>query len=203
MVTIHGWSFNKSVWRSTEFDKFLHLELPGHGDSPFKETDLKKLALEIGETFSGGTVVGWSLGASVALLLAFYFPDKIDKLILFSPTPLFCKVSQNPVVCKNFLRRLRRDYDKTVRWFRRECGFNGDISMPEREKATTLLENFMKFDIYNILTAIKVPVSIYVGQNDKITTLNGAFEVFKYLPEATLKIYPEKEHYLFEEGLSL
>ncbi len=199
MVAIHGWSFSKAVWKNGAFDNFFHFELPGHGESSLKETDLKKLALEIGEIFSGGTVVGWSLGASVALLLAFYFPDKVDRLILFSPTPSFCKVSQNPIVCKNFLRKLKRDYEKTVKWFREECGFNGNIPFPEKDKAIPLLENFMKLDICNILPKIKVPVSIYVGEKDRITTSKGAFEVFKYLPKATLKIYPEKEHYILDD----
>ncbi|SNR90209.1 alpha/beta fold hydrolase [Desulfurobacterium atlanticum] len=197
MFTIHGWSFDKSVWRNTEFEKFHHFELPGHGESPFKETDLEKLAFEMGEVVSGGTVVGWSIGATVALLLAFYFPAKIERLVLFSPTPSFCKVSQNPIVCKNFLRKLRRDYERTVKWFRKECRFDGDVPLPEKEKAITLLESFMKLDISDILPKINVPVSIYVGQKDKITTLQGAFQVFRYLPKATLKVYPGKEHYIF------
>ncbi len=202
MLTIHGWSFDKSVWRDTPFSVAEHLELPGHGNSSYHELSIEKLAHTVGKDFSGGEIVGWSLGATVSLLVAFYYPEKVEKITLFSPTPSFCEIFQNRTVCRNFLRKLNRDFENTLKWFRKECGCFDDrlFPLPEKDKSIALLESYMKLNISTVLKDIKVPVDIYVGEKDRITGLKGALETFKLLSNVTLNVYPDREHYFLKEG---
>ncbi|WP_457567531.1 alpha/beta fold hydrolase [Desulfurobacterium sp.] len=199
IYTIHGWSFNKSVWNGTPFSDGFHFELPGHGDSNLHVTDLFDVARVFGEEIKnkGATVVGWSMGASVAALMAFLFPEKIERLILYSPTPLFCGISQPLVVCRRFLKRLKFDFQGTVGWFRKECGFYGEFPLPEKEKAVVLLENYMSLDLRRVLSELSVNANVYVGLKDEITKPEGAFAFFSLLPSCTLEVYPFKSHFLF------
>ncbi len=198
VYTIHGWSFNKDVWLKTPFVDAFHLELPGHGSSTLQISDISKVAKELGKVIeNGSTVVGWSIGASVAILMAVYFPEKVDKLILYSPTPLFCGLSQPEVVCKRFLKKLNRDFEATVSWFRKECGFSGTYPLPDKDKAIKLLESYMNLDLRNVLPEVSVETDIVVGLKDEVTKLSGAFGCFSLLPFSSIKIYPDKFHFLF------
>ncbi len=198
VYTVHGWSFDGNIWLNTPFSNGIHFELPGHGDSDFEITDIFELAKILGERMHKGSIlVGWSIGASIATLIAAFFPGKIERLILYSPTPLFCGLSQPQVVCVRFLKRLRRDFEGTVNWFRKECGFKGDYPLPEREKAVAVLESYMKADLRAILPDLSVKTEIVVGLKDEITKPEGAFSFFSLLPSSNLEIHPLKPHFFF------
>ncbi|WP_456397227.1 alpha/beta fold hydrolase [Desulfurobacterium sp.] len=198
VYTIHGWSFNKDVWVKTPFANASHLELPGHGNSLLQITDILEVAREFGKNMeNGSTIVGWSMGASIAVLIATSFPEKIEKLVLYSPTPLFCGLSQSEIICKRFLKKLNRNFEATVNWFRRECGFSGIYPLPCKDKAIGLLESYMELDLRNVLPNISVKTDIFVGLKDEVTKLSGAFSCFSLLPFSSIKIYPDKFHFLF------
>ncbi|OMH41179.1 alpha/beta fold hydrolase [Desulfurobacterium indicum] len=198
VYTIHGWSFNKDIWMKTPFANAFHLELPGHGNSPLQITNIYEVAKKFGKSIkSSSTVVGWSIGASVAILMAVYFPEKINKLILYSPTPLFCGMSQPEVICKRFLKKLSRDFETTVTWFRKECGFSDIYPLPDKDKAIKLLESYMNLDLRNIIPEVFVKTDIIVGLKDEVTKLSGAFCCFSLFPFSSIKIFPDKFHFLF------
>ncbi len=196
IFTLHGWSFDRRVWRGTPFEGGNHIELPGHGESPFKSTDLLELSKEIGKALPEKTVlVGWSLGATVSLLVGALYPEKVEKLILFAPTIRFSGISQPEPVVERFLKKLRRNFQKTVLEFRALCS-KRELPIPELnpETATELLESFARFDLSPYLKKVEVPVEIAVGEEDSITGVKGALSVFKGLKNAKLTVYPEKDH---------
>lgn len=196
VFTLHGWSFDGSIWSISPFRDGIHLTLPGHGDSPFESTDIFCLSREVGEFIpEGSTLVGWSLGASVAALTAVSYPEKVEKLILYAPTSAFSGVSQPEVVVKRFLRKLKRDFMETVYYFRSLCS-SRDWFIPtlHEEKAEKLLESFAWFNLAPYLRKITVPVVVLVGEEDAVTGLEGAFEFWKITRNCILKIIPKADH---------
>ncbi len=197
IYTLHGWSFDRRVWTGTPFEDGNHLELPGHGESPFKSTDLLDLAEEVVEKIKGrATLVGWSLGATVSLIAGALHPEKVEKLILLAPTLKFSGVSQPEVVVERFLKKLRRDFWKAVKEFRALCtGEEFPIPKLQPEVATQLLESFSRFDLSPYAEQVKLPVEILVGEEDSITGVVGALSVFKGLKNARLTVYPKEDHF--------
>ncbi len=193
--TLHGWSFSKEVWTGTPFEEARHLELPGHGESHFKETELHRLALEVGKEIEKGSfLVGWSLGASVFALTAYYYPEKVRGLILYSPTPKFEGLSQPRAVVKRFLRRLEKDFLEGVLFFRELCGGGGKLPSLMEEKARELLKSFVSSDLTPYFKELKLKTLILVGERDGITGVGGAFKAFKLIGNSSLLVSPEDNH---------
>ena len=196
IYTLHGWSYDRRVWKGTSFERAVHLELPGHGESPFKSTDLERLSLEIGETLKeGSTVVGWSLGATVSILIGLYYPEKIKEIILYAPTPSFTELSQPEAVVRKFLKKLRRNFHDGVMFFR-ELSSRKKLPLPplEPRNSIALLESFVNFNCLEAVREVKAPVKVVVGEEDGITGVKGAFEVFRNAARPELKIVPGADH---------
>jgi len=194
--TLHGWSFGKEVWKNTPFEGAVHLELPGHGESPFNSTTLLELSEEVASYLpENSTLVGWSLGATVAVLVGVLYPEKVKELILYAPTPLFTGLSQPEAVVKRFLRRLRRDFFEGVRFFRALCS-KEELPLPELnpEVAVELLNDFCHFDARDYFKRLGRPVKIAVGEEDGITKVAGALSAFSLTPRATLTVFPKENH---------
>jgi len=194
--TLHGWSFSKEVWKNTPFEGAVHLELPGHGESPFTSTNLLELSKEVASCLpENSTLVGWSLGATVAVLVGALYPEKVKELILYAPTPLFSGLSQPEAVVKRFLKRLRRDFSEGVRFFRVLCS-KEELPLPkvDPEVAAELLEDFCRFNAADYFKRLIRPVKIGVGEEDEITKLAGALSAFRLAPRATLTVFPKENH---------
>ncbi|WP_456454995.1 alpha/beta fold hydrolase [Thermovibrio sp.] len=195
IYTLHGWSFSKEVWVGTPFEDAFHLELPGHGESRFKETDLNLLALEIGkEIEKNSLLVGWSLGASVLALTAYYYPEKVKGLILYCPTPKFEGLSQPKAVVRRFLRRLERDFKGGILFFRELCGDKSKIPILKGEAVKELLKSFIGSNLTPFFKELKVKTKILVGERDEITGVVGAFKSFSLIDSSSLLVFPEENH---------
>lgn len=106
LVMIHGWAMHSGVWR--EFARQLArqrqvicLDLPGHGHSG----PVDRFALpEIGEALIQAipvrkfSLLGWSLGAAVAIEMASRFPDRVESLCLLAGNPKFVQCDDWPGV---------------------------------------------------------------------------------------------------------
>ena len=196
IYTVHGWGFDSSVWDLAGLKGAVHLELPGHGSSKLSQTDILKLSDELSRAIEpDSTVIGWSLGATLACLIAARL--KVRKLILVAPTVRFSGISQPEVVVRKFLRDLKRDFASTVERFRKLC-FKERVDeppLPEREKAIELLESFASFDLLPHLRRVKAETVIVVGEDDAITGLMGAFGVFRGVGKATLIVERGGDHF--------
>ncbi len=196
IFTLHGWSFDASVWRDTQFKDAVHFLLPGHKNAHFRSTDLIELSSEVASVLpKGSTLVGWSLGASVALIAAHLFPEKVERLILFSPTLKFSGTSQPEVVIKRFFKKLRKDFFKGVNYFRSLCS-KKQLPVPEleEEKAIKLLQSFCHLDL-SPFTNISVTTLIIAGGKDEITKLSGARALFDRINgQKRLQVLPRSDH---------
>src|SRR5688572_24581473 len=98
IVLVHGWGMRPMV-----FDPIaailarrysVHaLSLPGYEGTPLVSPyDLVSLATDVAARAPEKcSVVGWSLGAQVALAWARARPDEIERLVLVSATPCFVR----------------------------------------------------------------------------------------------------------------
>ena len=97
LVLIHGWAMHTGVWRDFarqlgRYCQVICVDLPGHGRSesvePFSlelicEALIKVLPIE---SFN---LLGWSLGATVAMDMAERYPERVHSLIILAGNPLF------------------------------------------------------------------------------------------------------------------
>ncbi|MFK5948997.1 MAG: pimeloyl-ACP methyl ester esterase BioH [Methylococcales bacterium] len=97
IVLIHGWAMHTGIWRKfaqqlAQYYQVTCLDLPGHGLSETVEPyDLDHISQALVEVMpaSPGCVLGWSLGASVAINLAEQYPQRVNSLILMAGNPHF------------------------------------------------------------------------------------------------------------------
>lgn len=96
VVLLHGWAMTPAVWQplrsALEHDcTVLSPALPGHHGAPAaRDTTLAAWTDAMADAIpERSTVVGWSLGAMLALDLAARHPHKVSSLILIAATPKF------------------------------------------------------------------------------------------------------------------
>ena len=101
LVLLHGWALNHKIFEN--FKEGLQREcvtpdLPGHGRASnelvWQSTDMAAHVLQdLPQSFD---LLGWSLGAQIALQLASAAPHRINRLILLSATPKFVRSEDWP-----------------------------------------------------------------------------------------------------------
>src|SRR5262249_30224423 len=107
LVLVHGWGLNLRVWDGVVEDlrdhfRMIAVDLPGHGRSawssgrttPAEQTWL--LHTSLASVSNHYSLLGWSLGAQMALDLAGAMPGKVDRLVLVAGTPQFIESADWP-----------------------------------------------------------------------------------------------------------
>ncbi|TNF92909.1 MAG: alpha/beta fold hydrolase [Gammaproteobacteria bacterium] len=99
LVMLHGWGSSASIWDQVANDlpgeiEILRPELPGHGASRLMPGDLSDVAQQIAMEVNNRTdrpawLLGWSLGAMVAMNIAFRSLSQVAGLLLVGATPCF------------------------------------------------------------------------------------------------------------------
>lgn len=94
LALIHGWGFDAGVWgeagrRLAASFTLRAVDLPGHGASPPVAGALDAWVEALATALPPAHVVGWSLGAQLALALAARHPQRVRSLTLVAATPRF------------------------------------------------------------------------------------------------------------------
>jgi pimeloyl-ACP methyl ester carboxylesterase len=179
--------------------KVLAPDLPGHGETP-GPFGIEPAAFEIAELIAAEpepvTLVGISVGASVALLAALDDPSRIAGLVLSGG------VAHAPGVAlqRNLMRLMptglitaimsgmyaggRPDYKPQAKEDLRKAG---------KQAFITGLGELAKLDLRPKLPDLKVPTLVLCGAEDK-ANLQPARELAATIPEARLEVIPEAGH---------
>ncbi len=185
-IFIHGWSFSKDIWRDFfELKNSVFFNLPFHGENTGYPTEhiienfSNEVAKEIESSEENINLIGWSLGASIAVeSLLKTKQDKIKKLILIGFSPKFRdkKLGHNPVLIKAFFVALGIDFKDTIYNFRKLATGKDfkDIPLPEREGSIKLLKEFIDLDLREKLKSISVETVLIHGTEDKIINHEGS-----------------------------
>jgi len=98
ILMLHGWALNHHVWQGVADHyakkyRCLALDLPGHGrshDVVLRSYDIDSVTDAIASVMDEPMIVlGWSMGAMLALNLAAAYPEKVEKLITVAGTAQF------------------------------------------------------------------------------------------------------------------
>lgn len=126
LVMLHGWAMHTGVWREFTQQLAQHwqvicLDLPGHGRSqaitPFSLQNVADALMQAipAQQF---TLLGWSLGATVAMAMAEHYPERVQKLIVLAGNPHFVQAEGwsgvKPEVLDAFIELLKTDVQQTL-----------------------------------------------------------------------------------------
>lgn len=183
-VFIHGWAFSSKV-----FDRFsgIKVDLPGHGRNTKPYTGFMDMVKDIALSLpSNHDIVGWSLGGSVALMVAFLFPSKVRRLFLIGTTPFFKKAWREANI-RAFRVMVKRRGVEAFREIALEDPFTDRV---ETGTAMRMLEDYINLDLTDLLPLIRVETYIIHGEEDRIVPLKEAFRLKNLLRRSKLIILP-------------
>jgi pimeloyl-[acyl-carrier protein] methyl ester esterase len=216
LVLLHGWALHGGLWGTTVASlarRFrVHcVDLPGHGYSaPVEPFTLDALTTAIAQRFDAEvepiTVLGWSLGATVAMTWALAVPDRIARLALVGATPRFVAADGWPhAMAEQTLRRFHEEllvaYRLTLQRFlalqvhgsehgraalhamRHQLFARGEPAAAALESALDVLATT---DLRARVAAIHTPSLVIAGESDALTPPEAGAWLANALPNARL-----------------
>ena len=103
IVLVHGWSMHSGMWGPFvdtlgESHRVTCLDLPGHGHAPMvDEFNLESVSeVLLGAAPEKASWIGWSLGATIVMHLARYFPDRVENVALLAGNAKFVSDDEWP-----------------------------------------------------------------------------------------------------------
>lgn len=224
IVLLHGWAMHTGVWRRfakqlAKQYKVICLDLPGHGLSETTEPyalDYLGASLIDAVQESKFCVLGWSLGASVALTMAKNYPHRIDSLIILAGNPRFIKerdwAGMRPELLESFAKNLKLNSQLTlVRFLALQVFGLPDAKSvlnelkkaihecePPNENVLQSALNILKnADLRNDLSQLCCPVNIIQGDEDTLIPVQASLDMQKLQPTCELNIITGAGHLPF------
>ncbi|MDP8984717.1 MAG: alpha/beta fold hydrolase [Pseudomonadota bacterium] len=193
------------------------IDLPGHGASPWppRFCDLASLASLVGEALPPRTMLlGWSLGAMVALELARTQAGRVSALVLVGATPRFVAAAHwpygvAPAVLETFARQSRENPGQMLEDFLElqvRGAAHADLTLaalkrsvlacaaPHPEALEAGLGVLRSTDLTATLGHIRQPVLVVSGQYDRVTSPQAARALASALPSAHAVVIRRAAH---------
>ena len=217
VVLLHGWASHPQVFRGLALelekpralDKHVRVQvlpLPGYAEAAVCEPyTLERLA----DTLAGSApkhccVVGWSLGAQVALTWAQRAPKQVQRLALIAATPCFTQHTgwphaTAPGVVRQFTAQIKRDCPSVLRRFVGLQSFGDKNAVRVAHKLRTALfthplpsqavleaglDILSAADLRGLLPSIQQPVLVIHGGYDAVTPCAAGAALSAALPHA-------------------
>ncbi len=181
-VFIHGWGFSSRVFHAF---KGIKPDLPFHGKGEGAYHGIDHLVEGLGEHLTGRhDLVGWSMGGSLAVLLASRFPERVNRLFLIGTTPCFRRAWKDSNI-RAFRLMIRK---RGVRSFRELAGLGDFEDRLELEGALRLLEDYIELDVSEHIRSLDKEVYVIHGKEDRIVPLYEAHRVHSLLRRSKLII---------------
>jgi len=120
------------------------------------------------------------MGASLGVLLALYFPQKVKGLILMGATPCFKKSWEEKNI-RAFLLRLKREGMEFLREFRKRAypfEFEDQI---ELNTAQRMLEDYINLDITPLLPFVRKKAVVVHGEKDSIVPISSGIALYNLI----------------------
>ncbi len=188
-VLLHGFAGDPSTWRRTgEFladqgFEVVAVELPGHGNQPFRASDLNEMAADLITTLPNPAngkfhLVGHSLGGALGIIIAASVQDRIASLTLLAPFGIGTYINQSfldGIVGAETIDALERELRKTTA-HPLSYSKSALAAMLEVKRTDTLqaLHRIMARDgvqqlfLVPRLEKMNMPVRIFFGRQDQI-----------------------------------
>ena len=212
-VFLPGWCIGRGPLNAAvNAQNGLIFDLPGYGNAPLI-TDFYAAADDIATRLPANcTLIGWSLGAQLAIAIAARAPQKVGKLVLIAGTVSFVQRdgwphAMPPEMLADFASGVAADIEAMLPRF--VGGFNrGDA----RAKAVTLellkladprppaatlatgLDWLRDVDLRPLAPQIKAPTLLIHGANDPLMPLAAAEALAALIPGAELAAFADCAH---------
>lgn len=221
LVLVHGWAMHTGVWRDFakqlgRYYQVVCVDLPGHGRSesiePFSLERISEALINVLpiEPFN---LLGWSLGATVAMDLAERFPERVKSLIVLAGNPQFVKTQDWPGVksetLEGFAELLKSDVQKTLIRFL-ALQVNGlahgksllqqlkksilEVPSPSQQILQSGLDILKNTDKREFVASNVLPVNLLLGDKDTLVPADSAQAVKQLNPNIHYQILPSAGH---------
>lgn len=224
LVLLHGWAMHGALWdelpaRLAGACRVHVVDLPGHGLSPdMPSYSLETMTEEVHKCLPGGAMVlGWSLGALIALHLAHEAPEQVAGLVLIAATPCFCRRADWPQgmpedTFGDFVARLGTDPRATVQRFlslqsvgsreprklaQRARELHAGRPGPCPEALRSGLDILQGTDMRVQVSGIRVPTCLIHGEGDAVVAPAAARWLAWTMPTAALHVVGDAGHMPF------
>lgn len=201
VVFVHGWCMSSAVWKY-QFDglaasfKIIAPDLRGHGHSnrvagslsfTTFTNDLADLLQQLG--LSKVVLVGWSMGAHIALQACADLSDRLAGMVLVSATPCFTASVDFPfglteMEVSGMRLKVQRNTMRALDGFHTRMFAEGEIEdyllsseikellasirPPDTCNVLETLDSLTHADMRHVLPSVHVPTLIFNGSNDRI-----------------------------------
>jgi pimeloyl-ACP methyl ester esterase len=225
VVCVHGWSLSSRVWEgalgaAAAGRRILAPDLRGHGRTrapgPFTlehlAGDLALLVEALG--LERAVLVGWSLGAQVALAALPRMGRRIAGLVLVAATPRFTAGGAwphgvAPRTVAALARQVERDPARTAARFfegmfadgeldaaarERVLALRGDVPVPEATALRAGLDVLASADLVAALPGCRVPALVIHGERDPVCPPAAGRALAQALPDARLALVATAGH---------
>ena len=227
LLFLHGWAMCSRVWKYqvdclADHYQVICPDLPGHGASgcPSGACDFASLTRDITRFIEGlglhrVTIIGWSIGASVAILLAASHRLPVDSLVLVDGTPSFMTRDGFPhglsaASLRRMLKLADSDFGRALREFYglllseedqalpsgdeiREL-LTDEQYLPRRDAARSLLASLAREDLRENLGSINIPSLLMHGDQDTICPPGASAFMQERLDGAEMITFPGAGH---------
>jgi pimeloyl-[acyl-carrier protein] methyl ester esterase len=224
VVLVHGWGMHGGFWK--EFARELalsyrvtSLDLPGHGHSaPIGDYSAENMAMLLsGSAPKSAHWIGWSLGATLVLVLSGLFPDRVKSLTLVAGNPKFSKAPDWPHALEKeildvFYRNLIGDFGPSLFRFLKiqTLGLDSpreryralkerlnERAVPHPEALSSGVEILKHADYRERLRSLRIPVLALFGTKDSLVPVGVSGSLQKLNPSIECCIIPEAGHMPF------
>lgn len=227
IVFVHGWGVDHRIWRQQikhfrAHHRVIAPDLPGHGQSRWKEMSLDGLADGLAgiiqkETNEPVTLVGSSMGGLIGLCLVDQYAEVVGKLALVGSQPRFARsdsypggISKTrldhlrkqiqrswPSILDVFFRSLFTDQERMSRRFHWLQVFRREEQKPLKEAVERYLMILEQEDLRPVYENLAIPLCLMHGTEDEIVS-DVSFEFMKRVhPEALTVEFQAQGHFPF------
>ena len=217
VVFLHGWGCDKENLRGIylslcEDFRVISVDLPGFGKShrPGETWGSIDYAKDIAVFLSDCgikkySLFGHSFGGKIAFLIAYLYPQNVEKLILMAANVLrnrhglvwHWKVGSYKIA--KFFMKYFCSAEKTEEWKKRFGSEDYKMSEGMRD----ILVKEVNEDFSSLLSKVNIPVFLYWGKKDTATPLWMAKKINRKLSDCGMFVVNHGTHYPFLQDMRI
>jgi pimeloyl-ACP methyl ester carboxylesterase len=199
LVLLHGYGTSGYIWQRVwpylaEQHKVVIVDLPGYGRSTYTGTwQVRAMAPLLASLLqrlklSRVSLLGHSMGGAIAVHLADYAPEMIERLVLINSAGLPLQANLSTLALRGLRSLLQRE----------SGGYPPQLVLDVLRPHTRLLwqsaQEMMRSDFSSELAAITVPTLIIWGGRDLLLPLQLGYDLNKSIPHSQLVVFPQSGH---------